>query len=65
MVSQKVLKFVKVKLIKEDFDSETNPEFILFFRYTKRFSPQVQHKLIIVLQKYEENPEKIEINREP
>jgi len=38
MVSQKNPKFVKVKLIKEVFDSETNPEFIRFFRYPNRFS---------------------------
>ena len=35
--------------IAEGFDSETNPEFIRFLRYAKRFSTEVQSELYVAL----------------
>jgi four helix bundle protein len=35
--------------IAEGFDSETNPEFVRFLRYSKRSCPQVQSELYVAL----------------
>jgi four helix bundle protein len=44
--------------IAEGFDSETNPEFVRFFRYAKRSCTEVQSELYIALdQKYITKPE--------
>jgi hypothetical protein len=40
---------IKVKLIKQGFDSETNAEFIRFLRYARQFYTKVQSEPYVTL----------------